>query len=97
MTTTTLRNHRYSQCTVVTADNGDITFVSYRTAVVKLTADGVAHFGPVSCTATTRKQVGWFLREYAPSLTYQLAKQLYADGLAYDIRTGEVFPDPFGV
>ena len=63
-----------------------MTLVSYETEVAQLENDWLS----VSYikTATTRKHIGWFMRELGQ--TYQLAKQLYLDNAKMNIKTGEV-------
>lgn len=69
-----LRDHKSSQCHVLISEDGkEINFVSYTTTVIIITRgeDGKRH---IECTGTysptTRKQIGWFLKEYAPDLNY---------------------------
>lgn len=76
-----LKNHPYAQCGVI-RDNSDITFISYATAVIRISfVDGVRH---IECTgtysATTRKQIGYFLKEYAPDLCYHDMKRIVGCG-----------------
>lgn len=76
-----LENHKYAQCYVLT--EGDcITFVSYSTAVIFITNRNGRRF--VECTgtysATTRKQIGYFLKEYAPDLHYYDMKNIVGKG-----------------
>ena len=85
-----LDNHRYSQCHVeIAADT--INFFSYSTLVCRI------EDGWLSCTGlysmTTRKQIGWFLKEYAPDMTFQMVKQCFEDGMMINIHTGEVVPE----
>lgn len=92
MATIKLSEHRSSNCYVIKNDN-TVTFVSYKTPVVfidKTTA--TVTFGRVCCTRSTIRQVGWFLKEYLPDVSYQLAKQLYLDGYKYNYETGELTP-----
>lgn len=73
--TTALKNHKYSQCHVNTYTDGTIEFVSYSTPVVIIRPDDyVVGLPAFNCSATTRKQVGWFLREYAPRISYSFLK-----------------------
>ena len=75
-----LREHRYAQCEVVkyNTPQKDICFYSYNTPVIQIKY----LFGKryVLCTGTysqtTRKQIGWFLREYAPDLNYYDMKKI---------------------
>ena len=84
----TLSAMPYAQAKVLVMDNGNIVLRSYYTGVATLTADGwLTIHGLYS--ATTRKHIGAFMREYA-NATYQLAKQIYTDGYRYNIYTGEI-------
>ena len=78
---TKLKNHPYSQCHVEV--EGDTTiFVSYTTAVIFLIKRGAKRF--VECTGTysktTIKQIGYFLKEYAPDLNYYDMKNIVGMG-----------------
>ena len=68
--------------------DGTIRFYSYTTHVITITPDGW-----LTCTGTysptTRKQIGRFLREYAPALTYHHAKAAYMLDVAINIYTCE--------
>jgi hypothetical protein len=76
-----LKNHPYAQCYTLTEGNR-ITFVSYSTAVIFITYHDGQRF--VECTgtysATTRKQIGYFLKEYAPDLCYYDMKRIAGEG-----------------
>ena len=86
-----LNDHRYSQCHVEITTAGDINFFSYATLVCRIEE------GWLSCTGlysmTTRKQIGWFLKEYAPDMTFQMVKQCFEDSMMINIHTGEVVPE----
>ena len=77
----------YGSCGVVFNDNG-VHLISYTTLVCSIDNDGW-----LSCTgtysATTRKHIGAFLKEYAPMCSYHVAKQCYIDNVAMNIYTGE--------
>ena len=78
---TKLKNHPYSQCHVEV--EGDKTvFVSYATAVIFIIKRGTKRF--VECTGTysrtTIKQIGYFLKEYAPDLNYYDMKAIVGMG-----------------
>ena len=81
-----LKDHPAAQCYVRLYDNGDICLRSYRTDVVYYRHGS----GKVYCTGTysptTRKQIGWFLREYIPQMSYQDCKKMVAEGLSYNLR-----------
>lgn len=87
-TTHILSTMPYAQAKVLIMDNGNIILRSYYTDVILLQADGWLTINGLY-SATTRKHIGAFMREYAKA-DYQLAKQLYTDGYTYNIYTGEV-------
>jgi hypothetical protein len=80
MSKTKLREHASAQCHVVKGDRLD--FISYTTRVISIWREGGKRF--VECTgtysATTRKQMAWFLKEYAPDLTYYDMKAIVGKG-----------------
>ena len=80
----------YAQAKIVVMDNGAIVLRSYYTDVALIQADGWLSINGLY-SATTRKHIGAFMKEYA-NANYQLAKQLYNDGMKYNIYTGEVAP-----
>ena len=86
-----LREMPYAQCGVNFTDDGHIVFISYTTPVIY-----IDHEGWLICTgtysATTRKQIGRFLREYAPLMNYQMVKKAYEDEMTINIHTGEIKP-----
>ena len=88
MLKTNLKSMPYAQATVIITD--EIVLRSYQTDVVIVTADGW-----LICTgtysATTRRHIGAFMREYGYG-DYQLAKKLYKDGMKMNIHTGEIVP-----
>ena len=75
-----LENHPHSQCYVTENNDGSLVFVSYTTAVIFLNTEA----GTVECTgtysATTRKQIGYFLKEYMPALCYHDMKAIAGKG-----------------
>lgn len=90
-TTQKLNNHPYAQACIRHYDSGEIACISYETAVIIIDSDGW-----LSCTgtysATTRKHIGYFLKELQLPLHYQTAKMLYKDNMKMNIYTGEVIP-----
>ena len=86
-----LREMPYAQCGVNFTDDGHIVFISYTTPVIYIDREGW-----LICTgtysATTRKQIGRFLREYAPLMNYQMVKKAYEDEMTINIHTGEIKP-----
>ena len=89
MTIRKLDNHRYSQCHVETTDTA-VHFFSYSTLVCSIEDGWLSCSGLYSMT--TRKQIGWFLKEYAPRITFQMVKQCVEDNMMIDIDTGEIVP-----
>ena len=86
---TNLKSMPYAQATVI-VENNEIVLRSYQTDVIIVTADGwLVCTGTYS--ATTRRHIGAFMREYGYG-DYYLAKMLYKDGLKMNIYTGEVVP-----
>lgn len=88
MTTIKLTAMPYAQATVLKMDNGNIILRSYNTDVILIQADGWMSINGLY-SATTRRHISAFVREYA-NISYQLAKQLYDDDYLYNIHTGEV-------
>ena len=78
----------YGQATVNRHDDGTIVLVSYSTPVAFIDPNGWLNINGLY-SATTRKHIGAFVKEYA-NIYYQTAKRIYEDGLAYNIHTGEV-------
>ena len=73
-----LEDHKYSQCH--TEHNTEVVrFISYNTLVIEaLRIEGTTWH--ISCTGTysrtTIRQIGWFLKEYFPSLNYYDMKSI---------------------
>ena len=83
-----LKNHPYAQCSVRELIDGSVVFTSYSTDVIYIDKDGWLYVSGLY-SATTRKQIGWFLNEYAPAFSYQDIKRLYYSNLMINIHTGE--------
>lgn len=84
-----LREMPSAQAGVKKAKDGTIFLISYETKVAELSADGWFHcYGTFS--ATTRRHIGAFLKEYAPSLCYYDAKRCYEKDEEINALTGEV-------
>lgn len=82
-----LSNHKYSQCHVLVSPI-TIDFISYSTLVIHCEKDlDTENTWNIWCSGTysptTRKQIGWFLKEYFGDLSYYDMKQSAA--------TGEIF------
>jgi len=76
-----LRDHKSSQCHVVINDN-EVRFISYTTEVIRMVWENGKRL--IECTGTysptTRKQIGWFLKEYANDLSYYDMKAIAGQG-----------------
>lgn len=78
-----LTNHKYAQCHVIIEDNGTINFISYETLVIQAVPRISGRY-VLFCTGTysqtTRKQIGWFLKEYFGDISYYDMKKCAYDG-----------------
>ena len=84
-----LKNHPYAQCSVRELIDGSIVFTSYNTDVIYIDKDGWLYVSGLY-SATTRKQIGYFLEQYVPALSYQDIKMLCYKNLLCNIYTGEL-------
>ena len=84
-----LKNHPYAQCSVRVLLDGSIVFTSYNTDVIYIDKDGWLYVSGLY-SATTRKQIGYFLEEYVPALSYQDIKSLYYNNRVLNIHTAEI-------
>ena len=84
-----LKNHPYAQCSVRELIDGSVVFTSYNTDVIYIDKDGWLFVSGLY-SATTRKQIGYFLKEYAPFLNYYDIKSLYCNKSLLNIYTGEL-------
>lgn len=82
-TITTLKAMPYAQAKVKRFPN-HIVLVSYQTEVAEIVGGVLIVHGLYS--ATTRKHISAFVREYC-GIDYQTAKKCYTCGLGYDIVT----------
>lgn len=83
-----LKNHPYAQCSV-RVSNGWTILTSYETDVIII--DGLGWLDITGLySATTRKHIGYFLKEFVSGLSFQAAKKLYEENCVYNIYTGEV-------
>lgn len=80
MTHRYLREHPHAQCHVEQSEfySLDMKFVSYNTPVLIIFNNEMEVTGLYS--KTTRKQIGWFLKEYFPNISYQDVKKAYEKG-----------------
>ena len=83
-----LKNHPYSECSVRERFDGSIVFTSYNTDVIYIDNEGWLYVTGLY-SATTRKQISWFLNEYVPQLNYYDIKRLCYSNLMINIHTGE--------
>lgn len=71
-----IKEHAHANCYVRLYDDGNVVLMSYTTPVIFY--DAGLH--TLSCSglysATTRKHIGWFLKEYFPTVTYQDIKRI---------------------
>lgn len=84
-----LKNHPYAQCSVRVLLDGTVVFTSYNTDVIYIEKEGWLYVSGLY-SATTRKQIGYFLKEYVPQLDYYNIKWLYYSKQMINIHTGEV-------
>ena len=84
-----LKNHPYAQCSVRVLLDGSVVFTSYNTDVIYVDRDGWLYVRGLY-SMTTRKQIGYFLKEYVPAFSYQLIKMLYYKRLMCNIYTAEL-------
>ena len=84
-----LKNHPYAQCSVRELIDGSVVFTSYNTDVIYIDKEGWLYVSGLY-SATTRKQIGWFLKEYVPFLSYQDIKSLYYNKSLLNIYTAEI-------
>ena len=78
-----LTKHEYSQCHVAIYDNGIINFISYETLVIQAvphTSGKYVLFCTGTYSATTRRQIAWFLKEYFGDVSYYDMKKCAKDG-----------------
>lgn len=85
-----LTNHKSAQCHVCIEDDGTIYFFSYSTLVIQadhIDNDNYILFCTGTYSNTTRKQIGWFLKEYFGDVSYYQMKQSAEDGAGvYAVR-----------
>ena len=63
---------------------------SYRTMVIRVKDDRMVVSGLYSMT--TRRHIGWYLKEYYPWLSYYDIKDMYKKDMALDLNTKELVP-----
>lgn len=79
----------YGSAGVVYEKDGGVTLYSYTTRIITIDGDGW-----MDCTgtysATTRKHIGAFLKEYGNGFSYQTAKELAKTGNKININNGRI-------
>ena len=86
-TVSSINGHKYANVRVLITDDNTVRLISYTTTVIEIDSNGWLTVNGLY-SRTTIKHIGWFMRERG--MTYQLAKQLYNDGMKYNIYTGEI-------
>ena len=84
-----LKNHPYAQCSVRVLIDGSVVFTSYNTDVIYIDKDGWLYVSGLY-SAITRKQIGYFLKEYVSFLSFQDIKSLYCNKRLLNIYTAEI-------
>lgn len=74
-----LSGHNQANCRVYIYDNGDIDMYSYNTRVISISNGNIECTGLYS--ATTRKHIGLFVREYLPKFDYYDMKGIVGRGM----------------
>lgn len=88
--TYTLTAMPHAQARVIHMDNGYIALRSYKTVVATISENGWLVINGLY-SATTRKHIGAFVKEYA-KISYQTARGFFEKNISYNIYTGEVTP-----
>ena len=83
-----LKNHPYAQCSVRVQTDGSVVFTSYNTDVIYIDKDGWLLVSGLY-SATTRKQIDNWLKQYEPTLSYQYIKSLQCNERFLNIYTAE--------
>lgn len=86
-----LTDHRSANCFVRVYEDGDICFQSYDTDVLYFCHATDMLYCTGTYSQTTRKQIGWFLKEYFPNFSYHDVKRAYETDCKIDICE---FPSP---
>ena len=82
-----IKGHPFASCGVDYDEQGTH-LISYATKIATISPDGWLHvYGLFS--ATTRKHIGWFLKEYGNHTNYACARYCYEHNHEYNTRTGE--------
>lgn len=89
-TTRRLSDHASAQCYVKLFDNGDIVLRSYATDVLYFRKETNSLICTGTYSATTRKQITWFLREYFPEIGYHDIKRAFNRNEAIMYAAGRI-------
>ena len=84
----------YAQAGILKVNDG-LQLVSYETVVCEIVGGWLHCYGTFS--NSTRRHIGAFLKEVAPSLTYYDAKACYTDDVEMNVETGEIRPAALGM
>ena len=84
-----LKEHPYANCSVRVLNDGSVVFTSYNTDVIYIDKYGWLYVSGLY-SATTRKQIGYFLKEYVPQLNYYDIEWIYYSKQKINIHTGVV-------
>ena len=79
----------HGSCGVIETENA-LYLKSYTTFVIKYDKKRNTLQCSGTYSATTRKHIGAFLKEYFPTVSYYTMKQCYLDNKAYHPTTGEI-------
>lgn len=77
------------QCGVMVDEYGGIHLISYTTHVATIDPQGWLSINGLYSN-TTRRHIGYFLREYAPLVPFTTAKKCYEKGQSINVYTTEV-------
>ena len=81
-----LDNMPYAQAGIISRPDGS-QLVSYETIVAEIVDNWLHVYGTFS--ASTRRHIGAYLKEVAPSLCYHDAKRAYEKDIEINVLTGE--------
>ena len=79
----------YGSCGAMIRKDGTIFLKSYSTIVCSIDPQGWLECGG-TYSATTRKHIGAFMKEYGEGASYYHAKECYLTNTRYNVKTGEI-------
>lgn len=82
-----LQGHPFASCGVKKDADG-VHLYSYATHVATISPSGWLHVNGLYST-TTRKHIGYFLKEYGNHTSYAAARACYESNMEYNVWTGE--------